>query len=86
MNTLYGFILAVTLGAGASQLTEADLMDVYGKAMESLRSTQSSNDSQLLKAGTIAWQLDNNTTAEPSPQQLVEAGYLDPKFLTREQL
>lgn len=81
-----GLFLAAGVGLGTAALSEEQLKGAYEAGMRALQGVQKTNDEQLIKAATIAWQVDKGTTDIPSVEQLVADGYIEEKFLTREKV
>ncbi len=85
-NPLVATLLVAGVGTGAVVLSEADLSAAYADSMRALVGVQETNDEQLVKAAIVMWQVERGTTAVPTVEELVAAGYLDEKFTRREKL
>lgn len=85
MDTTLKLLLAALAAGGSYGVLEPHIEQLVSSAKVQLEVIEKTNRSETLKAATVLYQVQTGTTATPTPKELVDAGYLDPKFLDGEQ-
>lgn len=86
LTTTISVLLAGLSSTAGVALTADYLWQAHEAAVASAARIQAQQDAQLLEAAVVMYQAQFGTSATPSVEQLVEAGYLKPEFLTRERV
>lgn len=85
MDTTLKLLLAALAAGGSYGVLEPHIEQLVNGAKMQLEVIERTNKSETLKAAVVLYQVQNATSVTPTPKELVDAGYLDPKFLDGEQ-
>ena len=86
MTAALQLLLASLALTGGVLITSAELAGIYNEATAKAAQVQAQHDAQTLEAARLLYQLAKGGDGRATPEQLVEAGYLKPGFLTRPQV
>lgn len=81
MNALIALLILSLAAAGAAVLTQDQLTAIQAKGYAQASLIGSLNRNGTLQAATIQWQLATGSATLPTPEMLVNDGYLAPEFL-----
>lgn len=84
LNAALLITLPAFIGTGAYVLSDADVLAIRNGATDAVAMVQQQHDADLVRAATLMYQIHYNTAAVPSLAQLIQTGYIDPRYLTRE--
>lgn len=79
------YLVAAVIAGGATAATYDDMKALYHEAHAMVLHIEAQRDAQTEQLARVAWAADRKP-GNPTTQELVDAGYLAPSYLTREKV